>query len=265
VRLYLSGIRKLVRRPATWVTLGLVIGFLALIFVAVGASIQQVPEGEDREAAELLVTFPLAYTIVLSFILGLGGLLAVVFGAAIAGSEWQWGTLKSAVARGESRTVYTLATFLSIATLVVIGLLVAFALGIVFAAVGAALAGTSTDGINDAETLGQLPEQLARGGIAIVENAAIGFAVATILRSQLAGVGLGIGLYFAEQFAGIFVPEVVKFLPFTVASSVIATPAAVSGGFPTLDPTASLVAVVAWLVGALVVASLITERAEISG
>jgi hypothetical protein len=39
----------------------------------------------------------------------------------------------------------------------------------------------------------------------------------------------------------------------------------VSGGFPTLDPTASLVAVVAWLVGALVVASLITERAEISG
>jgi hypothetical protein len=144
-------------------------------------------------------------------------------------------------------------------------MLIAFALGIVFAAVGAALAGTSTDGINDADTLGQLPEQLARGGIAIVENAAIGFAVATILRSQLAGVGLGIGLYFAEQFAGIFVPEVVKFLPFTVASSVIATPAAVSGGFPTLDPTASLVAVVAWLVGALVVASLITERAEISG
>ena len=55
--------------------------------------------------------FPGAYDLILSFILGLGGLFAVIYGAAIAGSEWSWGTLKNAVARGESRSRYMLRTF----------------------------------------------------------------------------------------------------------------------------------------------------------
>ena len=41
--------------------------------------------------ALLLVTFPGAYTLLLSFILGLGGLFAMIYGAAIAGSEWTLG------------------------------------------------------------------------------------------------------------------------------------------------------------------------------
>ncbi len=57
-----------------------------------------------------MVTFPGAYAVMVSLILGIGGLLAVTYGAAIAGSEWAWGTLKAAVARGESRTRYTVAT-----------------------------------------------------------------------------------------------------------------------------------------------------------
>jgi ABC-2 type transport system permease protein len=56
-----------------------------------------------------LVTFPGAYDLGCStFIIGLGGLFAMIYGAAIAGSEWSWGTLKSAVARGESRVRYML-------------------------------------------------------------------------------------------------------------------------------------------------------------
>ena len=53
--------------------------------------------------------------------LGLGGLVAVIYGAAIAGSEWSWGTLKNAVARGESRTRYMLGTFAAIAVMVARG------------------------------------------------------------------------------------------------------------------------------------------------
>ena len=65
-------------------------------------------QAKAAEAALLLVTFPGAYTLIISFILGLGGLFAVIYGAAVAGSEWTWGTLKSAVARGESRSRYQL-------------------------------------------------------------------------------------------------------------------------------------------------------------
>ena len=102
MRLFLAGLRKLVRRPATYVTFGLLVGLLALILIAVGATAgRQAANGDGREAL-LLVTFPGAYTLILSFILGLGGLFAVIYGAAVAGSEWTWGTLKSAVEIGRA-------------------------------------------------------------------------------------------------------------------------------------------------------------------
>jgi len=115
VTLLVSTIRKLVRRPATFITFGLLVGLMALIFVAVGATAKQQTTATAQLAALSLVTFPGAYTFVISFILSLGGLFGVIYGAAIAGSEWTWGTLKSAVARGESRSRYQLWSFAGIA------------------------------------------------------------------------------------------------------------------------------------------------------
>ena len=61
-----------------------------------------------RRTPLLLITFPGAYDNILAFMLGLGGLFGVIYGAAIAGSEWTWGTFKTSVARGESRSRYLL-------------------------------------------------------------------------------------------------------------------------------------------------------------
>ncbi|KRT63869.1 MAG: hypothetical protein XU10_C0006G0014 [Chloroflexi bacterium CSP1-4] len=269
MRLFGSGLRKLVRRPATWLTLGLLIGLLGLILVAVGATANDRRADPDGGNALLLLTFPLAYGFVLGFILGLGGLFAVIYGAAVAGSEWGWGTLKNAVARGESRSRYVVATFAGVALLTGIGLLVAFAAGVALAVVGANLAGVSTAGLDDAATLRTLPENLARGWLAIAEEGAIGFAIATIARSQLAGIGAGIAFFFGEQFAGIFLPDIVKYLPFDAATAMVAggLPGSFGdgGGGSSLDAGAALAVVVAWLVGSIVVAALFTERAEISG
>jgi ABC-2 type transport system permease protein len=272
VRIFVAGIRKLIRRPATYITLGLLVGLLALIYLAVGATARQAATVPDGAGALLLVTFPGAYSLLLSFILGLGGLFAMIYGAAIAGSEWTWGTLKAAVARGESRSRYQLLSFGAIGLMVGIGLLVAFAIGVAVTLVAASLAQVPTTGINDAATLGTLPELLGRGWLALVESCALGFAIATVARSQLAGIGVGIAFYFGEGFASIFLPEVVKFGPFTSAGSVVATPDGGAfgggGGAPTpvmLEPNVALLVVTAWLIGALVVAALFTERAEISG
>jgi hypothetical protein len=270
MRLFVAGLRKLVRRPATYVTFGLLVGLLALILIAVGATAgRQAANGDGREAL-LLVTFPGAYTLILSFILGLGGLFAVIYGAAVAGSEWTWGTLKSAVARGESRSRYQLLSFAAIAIMVGLGLVLALAAGVAVAVVGAGLGGVSTAGLGDAATLGTIPELLGRGWLAIVEEGALGFAIATLARSQLAGIGAGIAVYFGEQFAAIFLPDIVKYLPFNAANAVVATGG--GGGFggggatlPRLEPDVAMVVVAAWLVGALVVSALFTERAEISG
>ena len=275
MRLFASGLRKLVRRLATWVTFGLLAGLLVLILIAVGATAARAGAPSAQRAATLtLVTFPAAYDAILSFILGLGGLFAVIYGAAITGSEWTWGTLKNAVARGESRSRYTLLSFASIAVVIAVGLVVAFVIGVVAAFIGANLGGVSTAGLNDPATLGRLPGQFARGWLAIIEEGALGFTIATVARSQLAGIGAGIALYFGETFAGIFLPDIVKYLPFNVATASVSTGSTSGGGFggggggaaiAALDPNTALVLVVVWLIGALVVAALFTERAEISG
>ena len=271
MRLFVAGLRKLVRRPATFVTFGLLVGLLALIYLAVGATAKQAIAANPQSGrnALLLVTFPGAYTLLLSFILGLGGLFAMIFGAAIAGSEWTWGTLKAAVARGESRSRYQLLSLAAIAVMVLIGLLAAFAIGIVVAIVAAGLAGVGTTGLDDAATIGTFPELLARGWLALAEAAALGFTIATLARSQLAGIGVGIAVYFGEQFASIFLPDIVKYLPFNAANAVVATSGSFGGDgggtIARLDPNTALVVVLAWLVGALVVTAIFTERAEISG
>ena len=76
-------------------------------------------------------------------------------------------------------------------------------------------------------------------------------------------------VYFGEQFASIFLPDIIKFFPFNSAQAVVATPDSFNnsggGAAAQLDPNAALVVVLAWLVGALLVSALFTERAEISG
>jgi len=268
MRIFAAGFRKLARRPATWVTFGLLVGLLALIYIAVGATARQQTNGQQ---GLLLVTFPGAYSLLLSFILGLGGLFAMIYGAAIAGSEWTWGTLKAAIARGESRSLYQLGSFASIAVVVGIGLVVAFVIGVGVAVVAAGIASVPTDGVGDSATLGTLPELLARGWLALAEACALGFAIATLARSQLAGIGVGIAVYFAEQFASIFLPDIVRYLPFNAANAVVATSGSFGGGeggapgLVRLDPNTALLVVTAWLVGALLVTALFTERAEVSG
>jgi hypothetical protein len=273
MRLLVANLRKLVRRPASWVTLVLLLALLALIFVALIAAARTSPEPQAALGARLFVTFPGAYELVLTMILSIGGLLAVTYGAAIGGSEWGWGTLKAAVARGESRSRYTLLNYAAVAVFTWVGLLCAFALGVVGAAAGAAFLGVGLAGMTDPDGLRGLPELLGRAGLALAMNAAFGYAVATLARSQLAGIAVGVGLFFAEGIAGLFLPQVFQWFPFS-ASSAVTSPlngaqVGGAGGGATvvtqLDPNTAVLAVTAWLVVALVVAAGFTERAEVGG
>jgi hypothetical protein len=234
---------------------------MVLIIVGVTAT----AEDGDQEAL-ILITFPFAYEIILSFIIGLGGLFAVTYAAAVAGSEWSWGTLKAVVARGESRSRYALLTFGAIASYLLIGILAAFAIGVIAAFIGATIADVTTAGVDDTDALQDLPELFGRGWYAIVEQGAIGFAVATLARSQLAGIGIGIALFFGETFAAIFLPDIVRFLPFSAASSAVGIGEGFGGGGPNpLTQEAAMIVVGLWLIGSLIVAAVFTERADITG
>ena len=275
MRIFVAGLRKMIGRPASIVSVGLMVGLLGLIIIASVTIGQSETSPARQAAARALVTFPGAYDVILAFLYQFGGLVALIYGAAIAGSEWSWGTLKNAVARGESRARYMLSTFGAIVVMIAAGLALSFALGVVLALVGATIAGVSTAGLTDADTLTRLPAMAARGWFAVVEQAALGFAIATLARSQLAGIGAGIAFYFGEGFATLFLPDIIKYMPFAVARSSLATGAsggAFGGGgggaaaaASGLAPDTALVLVGVWLVGALAVTVLFTERAEITG
>ena len=273
MRLLHANLRKLRRRPATWVTFILLVGLLLLVLVAVVLGSQEARNPQAALGARLFVTFPGAYELILTMVLGIGGLLAVTYGAAVAGSEWTWGTLKASIARGESRSRYTIAGFGAVAIFACVGLVLAFLIGVAGAAAGASIIGVSLSGMGDTETLGRMPELFGRAGLAVSMNAAFGYAIATIARSQLAGIGVGIGMYFAEGIAGIFLPDVIKWFPFASSSAVVAISDGAAagmgggdGGFgATLDPNTAVLATFGWLMVSVLVAALWTERAEIGG
>ena len=165
-----------------------------------------------------------------------------------------------------------LLTFAAISVMLAVGLAITFVLDVLVAILGATIAGVSTAGLTDTDTLTRLPAMAARGWFAVVEQAALGYAIATLARSQLAGIGAGIAFYFGETFATIFLPDIVKYMPFAVARASIDTGAGDGfggdgGGAATsaLAPDTALLLVAAWLIGSLLVTVLFTERAEITG
>ena len=219
------------------------------------------------------MTFPGAYTLLLSFILGLGGLFAMIYGAAIAGSEWTWGTLKSGRRAGREPEPLPAAVLRRDRRR--------------WSASGCwsrSRSGSSSPSSRPGSPASRrpasaTPPRSARSrssspaaGSPSSRQGALGFAIATLARSQLAGIGVGIAVYFGEQFAAIFLPDIVKYLPFNAANAVVATSGGFCGGgggggavLARLDPNTALLVVAAWLIGALLVTALFTERAEISG
>jgi ABC-type transport system involved in multi-copper enzyme maturation permease subunit len=263
---------KLARRPASWVVLLILLGLIGLVFIGLAASAGQITDPERQLQVRLILSFPAAYSALVGIMLSFGGLLAVTYGATIIGSEWSWGTIRAVVARGESRIRYTLVTFGAIAIAIAIAVFIAFFTGVMLALVAASIAGTSTDGALDLDTILSFPDLLARTWLGITEQAAIGFAIAMLFRSQLAGIGAGLAFYFGEIFLA-FVPlveDVLPYFPFNVATAVVTSAegpgggGGFGGGPSQLESGTAVVLAVAYLGIALVIASLAAWRAQIT-
>jgi ABC-type transport system involved in multi-copper enzyme maturation permease subunit len=280
MRLMLAGFRKLRTRTASIVAVivaALLVGMLEFVIGWSMSLPSASVNASNREAMAWFVTFPGAYDAIVILVFGYAGLAAMIYTAAVAGTEWSWGTLKVAVMRGESRTRYALATFGSLALALLAGVLVAFLAGVLGAIGGALAAGIPVRGFTDGDALPHLAALLVRGWIAICCISAVAYAIAMVAKSQMAGVGAVIGLYLASIVGGIaslVLPEsvrrVLEYQPFSIAGDAIGiTGSPSSGGAASnaaaVEPNLALAVTLVWLVASLVVAALATERAEITG
>ena len=193
----------------------------------------------------------------------------MIYGAAIAGSSGPGGRSRppSRAARAGAGTRSL--TFASIAVIVGIGLLVAFVVGVIVALVGATIAGVPTDGMRRRDDPRRVARAPRRGWLAHRRGGALGFAIATLARSQLAGIGVGIALYFGETVRDALparhrqVPAVQR------REGGVRTSAGAPAGRHSSSRASSRTwrcsSYRLWLVGALVVTAIFTERAEITG
>jgi ABC-2 type transport system permease protein len=270
MRLFRVSLMKLVKRPASWVELAILLALIALVFVGLGASAGRTADLEGEVQVRLVLSFPNAYSTLVGIILSFGGLLAVTYGAAVIGADWAWGTIRAIVARGESRMRYTVVTFMAIAIMLGIGVLAAFAVGSVVAVFAADMAGYGSAGATEASTLATIPDLLGRTWLGVTEQAAIGFAIAMLFRSQLAGVAAGLAFYFGEVFLGLvpLAADVMPYLPFSVANAVVRTAEGFgSGGLgstASLDSGTAIVLSFVYLLAALALAAVAAQRAQIT-
>ncbi len=284
IRMLSAELLKLRRRWASYIVLAVLVVLMGLVFLLVGFA------GKGSSSAGLVVSFPGAYGLINQFVFGLGSLLAVAYAAAIGGADWNWGVIRVVIARGESRGGYILVKALAIAIVLLIGVLIAYLAGILFTFGGAALAGIPAGNPFESGSLGRLVRMIADGYVVLLERASIGFGVAVLLRSQLAGVVIGIVLQIGETIlAGVLLALMIstrfggpglrgldnlgtqwfQFLPFNIGNSVLNSSTSspndlASAVLQPVEINLALLVTAIYLVAALAVAVITTERAEIS-
>jgi ABC-type transport system involved in multi-copper enzyme maturation permease subunit len=182
---------KLLRRPATWVLLGLWPS-LQLVFSLVIPYVSY-RRGSSYEGSppEALLAGTLPDHLVQNALSGLplfGGALLLTLGALLAGSEYGWGTLKTLLAQGPRR-VTVLAGQLLALVVVLAGTVVATFL--LTALASWAIAASESAPI-DWPTLGELLRGFGGGLLIACTWGAMGMLLGTALRGTALPIGLGL-------------------------------------------------------------------------
>jgi hypothetical protein len=167
-----------------------------------------------------------------------------------------------ALTRGESRVRYVVVLFLGIALLVVVAWLLLYLFGIGMVLVAATLGGVAAGSPLDPSNLEELLAVVVTGGWAVLMEVAVGFCVAFVSRSPVAGIATVAGLYFVEQLAALVVPvDVLRFAPLTAAGSLVS--AAAQTGFDA-GLAGPFVVTTTYLFLAIVAAAAVARRAQVS-
>jgi ABC-type transport system involved in multi-copper enzyme maturation permease subunit len=289
MRLIGAELLKMRRRMMTYVLLITLISVMSLVFLVVGglagAFFQQVGNGIGGELPA--IPFNSVYAITGELVFGLGSLLVIIYVGGLVGGDYSWGVLRNAFSRGESRIAYALAKAAALAIVVSIGVTIAFGIGALMVLGVATTARIDLGSPFTADALTDLVKSLGLGLLVLFERGAIGFAVSVLLRSQVAGIVVGVVLYIAEPFISNILtllsligqagfgtgepattPHWSQFLPFSIGSSVLAeghaSMASFSAGLTPIVPIAqALPVLLLYGVIALALACFVMRRQEI--
>ena len=182
---------KLLRRPATWVLLGLW-PLLQLVFSTVIPFLShQRGASYEGSSPEQLLASTLPDRLVGNSLSGLplfGGALLLTLGALLAGSEYGWGTLKTLLGQGPRRLQVLAAQLLALGVVLAGAVVVSFLL----TALASGAIAAAEDAPADWPAVGVLARGMAGGLLIAATWGALGVLLGTALRSTALPIGLGL-------------------------------------------------------------------------
>jgi ABC-type transport system involved in multi-copper enzyme maturation permease subunit len=193
---------KLVRRPMAWVLLIVLLALLLLLrlveFMTVALHDGIFAGGEIRlsllaeaqvQQFRQQITFPGIFGAVLSHINGVGGICAIVLAAGALGSEYNWGTLRTQLARQPDRGRYLAAKLITLQLTLLSGILICLVFGSGLALAFGGMLG-SAGGVRIADLV-VLPLAALRALYVMLPYIMVTIAGCVIGRSVLAGAAGG--------------------------------------------------------------------------
>ncbi|MCC6790503.1 MAG: ABC transporter permease [Thermomicrobiales bacterium] len=181
------------KRAQTWIMIALVLGLVILLYG--GLTIAHIVRPSSDSIIDSLRLSNI-YDNGLAIVSIVGSIVAIVYGSSLIGSEFSWNTLRPLLARARSRASLLSAKWLTVG----IYTLVVSALGVlasmVSAVVGSLIAGEET-GVSAGTVVDYVAVSLRVTG-GLLPYAVMAMFIALLMRSNAAGIAIGIALSFVE-------------------------------------------------------------------
>ncbi|HEY8824803.1 MAG TPA: ABC transporter permease subunit [Candidatus Limnocylindria bacterium] len=252
LRLLRSELYRLVRRWMPWIMLALIVitAFVLyfLIWASVNAQIQAVnsgtipaPPGGLGPLEETLreVAPDRVAEFGVGIVGGLGSVMLIVFAASHVGTEFGWGTFRTLLAHGATRSGFliskAISLFLYALVFMIVGTIAAIAASYVVSAVAGISFGSGVDIVDVAGVA-------AKTGYTFLPYMALALAIAVWSKSAGAGIAAGLVVYFAEGLVATLLVSLNKDYAQIVNWGLSRNASALTrsaGGPATQDPTAS--------------------------
>lgn len=271
---------KVMRRPAVWVTIGLMLALsVGLEYVLVYAVAIHPPRGAERLGSTLVTLRRDLYpdAVVRKTLANAGslyGIFALIAGVLVQGSEYAWGTVKTAHLQLPGRLAIHAAQLVSIALLTVV-----MALGL-FAVDAAASVGIA---LIDGQTItwpsaAELIKGLGAAWLIFGFMAVFGYTLATVFKQSAMAIGLGLAylLVIENLVFGLLdnVGDTFKHIQewFPVANSLyleealgaVRAAAASAATVAPVDGTHAVAVLILWLSAVIVISAAVVKVRDIT-
>ncbi|MEK6208719.1 MAG: ABC transporter permease subunit [Chloroflexota bacterium] len=203
-----SELYRLRRRWMPWIMLGLIVvaafGFYFLIWASVNAQLQAVkggaipaPPGGTGQFDEVLreIAPDRVPNFGIGLVSGIGSVMLIVFAASHVGTEFGWGTFRTLLAHGASRSGFLVSKAVSLLlyalVFMIVGSLAAIGASYTVSAIAGISAGSGVD-------LAEVVRVAGKSGYTFLPYMALALAIAAWSKSAGAGIAAGLVVYFAE-------------------------------------------------------------------